>query len=211
MPHRSDLRLLALHGLRLKGFAEPSVVARLFSRPEPDVEVELRRAADEGLTLRREGRLRGWTLTPDGRKHDEALLAGEVDQLGLRDLIRHAYDRFLALNGEMLATCTRWQVRGGEGGSVLNDHSDPGYDEAVIGDLGALHDRVRPVCGDLAASLERFTVYEPRFGTALQRVRAGEPQWFTKPIIESYHTVWFELHEDLLASLGIDRSEEAQP
>jgi hypothetical protein len=27
-------------------------------------------------------------------------------------------------------------------------------------------------------------------------------------MIASYHTVWFELHEDLLATLGIERSSE---
>jgi hypothetical protein len=27
-------------------------------------------------------------------------------------------------------------------------------------------------------------------------------------MIESYHTVWFELHEDLLATLGIQRAGE---
>ena len=29
-------------------------------------------------------------------------------------------------------------------------------------------------------------------------MRAGDSDWFTKPMIASYHTVWFELHEDLL-------------
>jgi hypothetical protein len=27
-------------------------------------------------------------------------------------------------------------------------------------------------------------------------------------MIPSFHTVWFELHEDLLATLGLDRSAE---
>jgi hypothetical protein len=27
-------------------------------------------------------------------------------------------------------------------------------------------------------------------------------------MIASYHTVWFELHEDLLCTLGIERSSE---
>ena len=37
---------------------------------------------------------------------------------------------------------------------------------------------------------------------------AGDTDWFTKPMIPSYHTVWFELHEDLLATLGIERGSE---
>ncbi len=45
---------------------------------------------------------------------------------------------------------------------------------------------------------------------ALARVRTGDSQWFTSPAVESYHTVWFELHEDLLQTLGINRSDESQ-
>ncbi len=37
----------------------------------------------------------------------------------------------------------------------------------------------------------------------------GERDWFTKPTIDSYHSVWFELHEDLLATLGLERAKEA--
>ena len=39
-------------------------------------------------------------------------------------------------------------------------------------------------------------------------MRAGERDWFAKPMIDSYHTVWFQLHEDLLNTLGIERSKE---
>jgi hypothetical protein len=27
-------------------------------------------------------------------------------------------------------------------------------------------------------------------------------------VVDSYHTVWFELHEDLLCTLGLERSSE---
>ena len=46
-------------------------------------------------------------------------------------------------------------------------------------------------------------------GEALGKVQGGDHDWFTKPMIASYHTVWFELHEDLLATLGIERSSES--
>ena len=44
--------------------------------------------------------------------------------------------------------------------------------------------------------------------SALERLVDGDTDWFTKPTIPSYHTVWFELHEDLLVTLGIERSSE---
>ena len=42
----------------------------------------------------------------------------------------------------------------------------------------------------------------------MDEVRRGHGEWFDKPLIDSYHTVWFELHEDLLATLGLERSTE---
>ena len=68
-----------------------------------------------------------------------------------------------------------------------------------------------PICDDLGALLDRFRGYGPRLTEALERVRAGDVDWFTKPMIASYHTVWFEMHEDLLCTLGIERGAEGEP
>ena len=73
------------------------------------------------------------------------------------------------------------------------------------------HPRVRPVLADLRSHLARFASYSQRLRGALERVTEGDRDWFTKPTIDSYHTVWFELHEDLLATLGLERSKEATP
>ena len=50
--------------------------------------------------------------------------------------------------------------------------------------------------------------YGSRLSSALAKVQGGDGDWFTKPTIDSYHTVWFELHENLLATLGIERGRE---
>jgi hypothetical protein len=44
----------------------------------------------------------------------------------------------------------------------------------------------------------------------LAKIRAGETMWFTRPIIDSYHTVWFELHEELIRAVGLTREDEAK-
>jgi hypothetical protein len=36
-------------------------------------------------------------------------------------------------------------------------------------------------------------------------VDRGERSWVAQPKIDSCHTVWMELHEDLLATLGLER------
>jgi pyruvate,orthophosphate dikinase len=125
-------------------------------------------------------------------------------RVGARSAVDAAYDRFLGVNNELLTVCTDWQLRDG----ALNDHSDPAYDAAVVARLRAVDATVQPVCEQLSAALDRFSDYGPRLGRALERVERGDRDWFAKPMIDSYHTVWFELHEDLLATLGIERSRE---
>jgi hypothetical protein len=136
------------------------------------------------------------------------LLAAELDGAHARGGVDAAYRQFLLLNTRLLEVCTEWQLRDVDGVSTVNDHSDHAYDAAVIEQLADLHDEVEPICNDLAAALDRFAAYGPRLEHALQRVRSGDSDWFTKPMIPSYHTVWFEMHEDLLTTLGIERGAE---
>ncbi|MBK9178875.1 MAG: MarR family transcriptional regulator [Acidimicrobiales bacterium] len=210
MSHRSAPRLLVLHGLRLKGFGGPEAIGSVTSLPVEEVGRQLAELQADELVLHREGRLTGWSLTPTGRKEHERLLAEELDQVGCRAEVDGAYRTFLGLNGEMLAVCTSWQVREVAGEQLANDHSDAAYDRAVIDRLVALHDRVRPVVAALRERLERFGGYSVRLRGALEKLLAGQLEWFTRPLIDSYHTVWFELHEDLLATLGIERAKEGQ-
>jgi predicted ArsR family transcriptional regulator len=204
MPRSSDTRLLVLHGLRLKGISEADAVADVMGLPQEDVAKHLDALLHEALVVHREGRLTGWQLTAAGRAEQERLLAEEIDDLGVRDVIDGAYRRFLALNGELLEACTAWQLRD----EVINDHADAAYDASVIDRLHELHAQVEPILDDLEATLARYDGYRDRLADALAKLRAGDNDWFTKPLIDSYHTVWFQLHEDLLNTLGIERSQE---
>ena len=122
----------------------------------------------------------------------------------------------------MLLLCTDWQVLpvdhpaavsasadSAQGdGARLNDHSDADYDAAIISRLEVLHGDLCGVLGQLCTAMARYDNYEPRFAEALSKLQAGDLDYLTKPMIPSYHTVWFELHEDLLATLGINRADE---
>ena len=57
-------------------------------------------------------------------------------------------------------------------------------------------------------ALDRFDAYPRRLRAALEHVDNGEPEWFTSPRIDSYHTVWMMAHEDLLVALGRRREDE---
>lgn len=203
-----DHVLAVLHALRLRGTTGPGVVAERASLDLTTVEAVLADAGRVGWVREHHGRLPGWTLTAAGRREGERRLAEQLDASGAREQVEAVYERFLGLNGELLAICTDWQVVRRGGREELNDHGDPSHDRAVLARLAALHDSVRPLTEDLAAAVVRFASYPPRLDLARTRVLAGRHEWLTAPAIDSYHTVWFELHEDLLATLGRDRTQE---
>jgi pyruvate,orthophosphate dikinase len=144
-------------------------------------------------------------ITAEGRERHarwariEAGSASEVD-------LRLAYERFLPLNDELIRVCNDWQVHSGG----PNDHTDVEYDWAVIDRLARIHERLGPVARSMTKSSERFGAYRGRLAAAFAKVEEGEADWFTSPRLDSYHTVWMQLHEDLLLGLGIERSDEAR-
>jgi hypothetical protein len=207
-PHPSDPRLLVLHALRLKGIADAATVAGAAGLPEDEAAAQLEKLAGEGLAAERTGALAGWSLTPAGRAEHLRELRAEVDTTGARATVTGAYERFRALNAGVLDACSRWQVRSIGGQLVRNDHRDPAYDARVVADLARLGERAAPLCDDLAGALARYRGYGPQLREAVTRVEAGEGDWFAKPLVPSFHTVWFELHEDLLTTLGLERSDE---
>jgi hypothetical protein len=144
-------------------------------------------------------------ITAEGREH-HATWARCAPGSPAETTLRTAYERFLPLNRDLLQVCHDWQVRAG---NVVNDHLDAEYDWAVIDRLRALHERSSPVTRSMAKTIVRFDRHRARLRAAVQQVEAGETDWFTSPRIDSYHTVWMQLHEDLLLALGIERSSEA--
>lgn len=206
----SDLparRFLVLHALRLKGVAGVPEVTTATGLDDAEVGSTVTELVADGLVERREGSLPGWTATALGRKQDGVQVAEELETTGSRAGIQVAYDGFLAVNPELLAACAAWQLLSGEGDGapVINDHSDPDYDAEVVARLVETDRLAQPVLEALAATLARFAPYRPRLALALARVQAGDGDWFTRPVIGSYHSVWFELHQDLLDTLGLER------
>jgi len=210
--YASEPWFLVCHGLRIKGFATPSSVAEVSGLEAGTVVAELERLAGDGYVNLREGRITGWSLTPAGRGAHADACGAELAAAGARNALDEAYRGFLAVNAGLLRVCTDWQLRADApaGAQVLNDHTDPDYDAGVVRRLGDIDAAVQPVVEPLGQVLERFRRYGTRLGAARRRVENGEHDWFTGAMIESYHTVWFELHEDLLATLGIDRASEAK-
>ncbi|MEL7155029.1 MAG: transcriptional regulator [Actinomycetota bacterium] len=206
----SDPALLALHGLRLKGLASADTLSTLVGRDKAQLDAILEALAADGHAVYRNGQRSGWILTPPGREHHEALLAAELDAApGRRASVETVYRTFGPLNTRFLALCTRWQVRiAADGTESVNRHDDSAYDQAVLDELQLIDREIRPLLHGLTGILDRFDIHRRRLIHALEGVNEGDTEWLTGPLVDSYHTVWFELHEDLLASLGLDRAEE---
>jgi hypothetical protein len=131
------------------------------------------------------------------------LLTCEREQVDAPAILA-AYGQFRSLNGEFKELITDWQLRGGQ----PNPHDDADYDAAVLARLDEVHHRVSPIVDAATAELPRLGHYAAKLQTALDRVRAGETMWLSRPLIDSYHTVWFELHEELILATGQTREAE---
>jgi len=144
-------------------------------------------------------------LTADGRARLERLLKEE--RLGIdREALTAAYHAFDGHNAKLKTIITDWQL---VDGVRPNDHSDPAYDGAVVQRLTDLHEAFVPLLERFVSLAPRLAPYQGRFESALVKVVAGEYIWLARPLIDSYHTVWFELHEDLIGLAGLSRAAEA--
>ena len=207
MSNDSPRDLLVLHAVRITGFADTPVIAHRFSLDATETQRLLRDAEAHGwMTYVTFGDTAGWSLSEAGRAENERRLASELADAGGAEAIREIYRRFLPLNALLLRACTDWQLKPVAGDRLVpNDHADPAWDAGVLRGLAAI-DRALPALNDrLADVLRRFHGYDTRFTAALLRARAGEPAFVDRTDVDSCHRVWFELHEDLIATLGIDR------
>ena len=200
----SDLELLALHGLAVKKAGGAPAVAAVLGAPEADVAAGLVAAVAAGRAAGANGT---FMVTPDGRawleeRYPEAFAGFRDDPAATA-----AYERFERINRELLTLFTDWQMVPAAGGRVANDHADVDYDRAIVDRLGDLHERAEKNLGRFAELHPRLDVYRRRLDEAYDRVLAGEHDHVSGARIDSYHTVWFELHEDLLRMLGREREE----
>lgn len=187
-----------LHALRLKGLAGTELLASIIDVPLDLIDDAVGRLAKQGFVEHREaGRFVGWTLTATGREQHGAELATRRS-----DVVGHLapiYESFLAVNGGMKELCARWQS--------LATEDKPGRWEAVE-ELAAIDEQAQPTLRDAGRIVGRFDTYGTRLHAALERLQEGDERFFTGVTVDSYHTVWFECHEDFLLMTGRDRVAE---
>ncbi|MCG5433963.1 winged helix-turn-helix domain-containing protein [Mycobacterium sp. MYCO198283] len=192
--------LQVLQAVRLKGRIRPTELAATVGADPATVErlVESLTAAGylvSGASVR---------LSPAGRARLGELLAQERAGADA-DAVRAAYDRFRAVNEELRALVSAWQLRP----DAAADPDAANDEGRLLARLDGVHARVMPIVADVAAALPRLGGYATKLAAAHARIRGGDTSWLARPLVDSYHTVWFELHEELLGAAGLTREDES--
>lgn len=185
-----------LHLLRLKGKASAKELAVVLDLTLADAIAQLSQLGADGLvTERPQGRRPGWALTEAGQDRHTDNLASErtpevVAALGA------PYQAFLTKNAQMKHVCAQWHLA-----------EDEFTQFELIEQLTAVSAVVSPALEDAGRTVPRFARYAHRLARALTRA-SQDSRFVVSPLVDSFHTVWFECHEDFLMLLGISRKQE---
>lgn len=188
-----------LHALRIKGRASDEALGHMLGVSPADAAIRRAAVVSAGLAQYRGGRMPASSLTPAGRELHSALLAERLTDTVRRLAVEQGLADFQPINGALKRVCSSWQER--EDGSP-NLHDDAAYDARVVGQLTAVNADATALLRAAARIEPRFGRYAGRLDSALARIRAGEAAAFLRPMTESYHDIWMELHEDLILLAG---------
>jgi hypothetical protein len=191
----NDLSFGVLHVLRIKGLADLGGLTSATGASPEEVAPALGELTTGLLVIQPPGRTGEWMLTTAGlEKHAQLLDAQRTPELLAS--VAAGYESFLDLNAPAKSLVTAWQQGVGDAAVTLESLADIQEDaaEALL---------------FAARGATRFGRYADRLETALVRAQSGDSRYVTDPLLDSYHTVWFECHEDFLLTLGRSRAEES--
>ncbi len=185
-----------LHALRIKGRVTAEDLSRELGLSLTEVEAELTAlAAMDRAFERTTGRRPGWTATATGREaHEQQIMDERTEEVMLS--LAEAYEGFLHVNGQVKRLCSQWQAQ-----------TDEMSRFDVMTQLRDAHAQAAPSIEAAGETLPRFSRYRVRLEAALDQV-PDDPRYVVSPLVDSYHTVWFECHEDFLVTLGRSRTAE---
>jgi len=131
------------------------------------------------------------TLTDQGRVRLALLLAGERRDAGR---VAEVYETFVVADRELKRAITAWQL-------AADGRKDAARDAVLT---------VAATAGGVAAAIAavapRFAPYPGRIAVAAGAIATGDARFVASPRVDALHQIWFELHEDLLATLGRSRA-----
>lgn len=200
-----DPHLLTLHTLTMKQLAAAEELAAVTGQPLAEVEAGLEKGVADGAVLAARGK---YMIAPPGREALDAAYPQVFAALRSDPAVTAAIDSFeTGVNKQVLAVTTDWQTVEVGGERVTNDHGDADYDAKIIDRLGRIHEKTRTVLAPLVAADPLVDRFLDRLGTALVRAEGGETDYVSGVRVDSFHTVWFQMHEHLLRLTGREREE----
>jgi hypothetical protein len=182
--------LAALLALRVRGRADAAHVARVVGCDDAEAGAMLAALGARGAVVAGANGTGVVTLTETGRADLTRLLAAEAID---RAAVARIYERFVAADHELKAAITAWQLA-----------PEPRKSAAQATVMGAAA-TAGGVAAELARTAPRFAPYPLRIAAAAAAIATGDPRFVASPRVDSLHSVWFELHEDLLVTLGRTR------
>lgn len=186
----ASVELAVLMALRVRGRADAAHVARAAGRDVAVGRACLEAFAASGVAAPVATTPGSFALTDAGRAVlGNALAAEAVD----RGALASVYERFLAADRALKQAITAWQL--------APDAGKPAARDAVL----TVAATAGGVAADAARTAPRFAPYPRRVAEAAAAIATGDASFVASPRVDSLHQVWFELHEDLLVTLGRKR------
>jgi hypothetical protein len=195
---------LLMHAAAIKKHGDLASLAAIAGLSNLVAEAVAAQAVANGRLANIDGK---YLLTPAGQMIVQSEYSLYCAPLRADSRFKQAYERFELINRDLKRLVTDWQTMEVGGKRVPNLHENREYDAEVIDRLGDLHERFEPVLKQLVAAAPRLIIYARKLAQALAETEKGGIQWVSDAKLDSYHTVWFELHEDLLRLMGQSREE----
>jgi pyruvate,orthophosphate dikinase len=176
----------------LGGRVEPAALARRAGTDESTAQGLLADAEQRQLV---QSKREMYWLTVPGREELQRLLHEERTSFDSRQAAE-LYARFCAVNDVFKSFVTELQL------SELAPAS-------AIDRLREIDGSVSPIVTEAVQMAPRLSPFPIRFGEALNAVADGDGRYVSHPLVDSYHSIWFELHEELIHLAGLSRADEA--
>jgi len=171
---------------------------------ENELKLILKNLSQEGLIRRTNSE---WIIEESGEEMIRSYRERLIRESGRSEEFMKYCEEFERLNKEFKELVTRWQLKDEGGMLVPNDHSDPDYDFKIIEKLSMVHEKTMNVLKKICEIVPAFKIYAKRLENALNLLMNGNLEYMVDKSKESYHEVWFELHESLLKISGMKRVE----
>ncbi len=178
--------------LALKGVATAAAIAAALGCAIDDVEETVAGLLAAGEIDELAGG--GLRLRPAGTAQVDRRYALAAVRLAPR--ISHLLVDFRGVNGRFARLVTQWQASGPSPDLVARLRDE-------------IHAEIEPIIEAVAVDEARFARYRDRLSAALGAIDDGDVEMVADPLRDSYHTVWFELHEELIRLSGRTRADEA--